>query len=62
MSWCAPRDAGKDFGSSPGPLFVTPDELADRRSGTGVDLTMTSSVNGRIYGSDRWSSAYGSFE
>jgi 2-keto-4-pentenoate hydratase/2-oxohepta-3-ene-1,7-dioic acid hydratase in catechol pathway len=53
---------GKDFGSSLGPLFVTPDELEDQRSGTGYDLTMTSSVNGRVYGSDRWSSAYWSFE
>jgi len=53
---------GKDFGSSLGPVFVTPDELEDVRSGTGYDLTMTSSVNGRVYGSDRWSSAYWSFE
>ncbi len=53
---------GKDFGSSLGPIFVTPDELASRRSGNGYDLLMTSSVNGRQYGSDRWSSAYWSFE
>jgi 2-keto-4-pentenoate hydratase/2-oxohepta-3-ene-1,7-dioic acid hydratase in catechol pathway len=53
---------GKDFGSSLGPVFVTPDELEDRRGGTGYDLTMTSSVNGRRYGSDSWSSAYWSFE
>lgn len=53
---------GKDFGSSLGPVFVTPDELAARRSGNGYDLLMTSSVNGRQYGSDRWSSAYWSFE
>ena len=53
---------GKDFGSSLGPVFVTPDELAARRSGNGYDLLMTSSVNGRQYGSDHWSSAYWSFE
>ncbi len=49
---------GKDFGSSLGPVFVTPDELASRRSGTGFDLKMTASVNGRVYGSDIWSNAY----
>jgi 2-keto-4-pentenoate hydratase/2-oxohepta-3-ene-1,7-dioic acid hydratase in catechol pathway len=53
---------GKDFGSSLGPVFVTPDEIGDRRSGNGYDLLMTSAVNGRPYGSDRWSSAYWSFE
>jgi 2-keto-4-pentenoate hydratase/2-oxohepta-3-ene-1,7-dioic acid hydratase in catechol pathway len=53
---------GKDFASSLGPYFVTPDELADRRDGTGYDLLMTSKVNDRFYGSDRWSSAYWSFE
>ncbi len=53
---------GKDFGSSLGPVFVTPDEIAGRRSGTGFDLEMTSSVNGRRYGGDRWTSAYWSFE
>lgn len=53
---------GKDFASSLGSVFVTPDELADRRSGTGFDLTMTASVNGRVYGTDRWASAYWSLE
>jgi 2-keto-4-pentenoate hydratase/2-oxohepta-3-ene-1,7-dioic acid hydratase in catechol pathway len=53
---------GKDFGSSLGPVFVTPDELEGRRGGNGYDLEMTSAVNGRRYGSDRWSSAYWSFE
>jgi 2-keto-4-pentenoate hydratase/2-oxohepta-3-ene-1,7-dioic acid hydratase in catechol pathway len=53
---------GKDFGSSLGPVFVTPDEIEGRRSGNGYDLLMTSTVNGRPYGSDRWSSAYWSFE
>ncbi len=52
---------GKDFGSSLGPMLVTPDELP-ARSGTGYDLRMTSAVNGRTYGSDLWSSASWSFE
>jgi 2-keto-4-pentenoate hydratase/2-oxohepta-3-ene-1,7-dioic acid hydratase in catechol pathway len=53
---------GKDFGSSLGPIFVTPDEIEDRRQGNGYDLEMTSSVNGRRYGGDRWTSAYWSME
>lgn len=53
---------GKDFASSLGPVLVTPDELADHRAGGGYDLLMTSSVNGREYGRDRWSSATWSFE
>jgi len=53
---------GKDFGSSLGPIFVTPDEIEHRRSGTGFDLEMTSAVNGKRYGGDHWSSAYWSFE
>ena len=52
---------GKDFGSSLGPLFVTPDELQDTRNGSGFDLRMTAFVNGREYGSDLWSSAHWSF-
>jgi 2-keto-4-pentenoate hydratase/2-oxohepta-3-ene-1,7-dioic acid hydratase in catechol pathway len=53
---------GKDFGSSLGPVLVTPDELEGRRRGPGYDLLMTSAVNGREYGHDHWSSAYWSFE
>jgi 2-keto-4-pentenoate hydratase/2-oxohepta-3-ene-1,7-dioic acid hydratase in catechol pathway len=53
---------GKDFASSLGPVFVTPDSLQGRRSGNGYDLAMTATVNGRAYGSDLWSSAYWSFE
>jgi len=48
---------GKDFASSLGPIFVTPDELAPCRSGTGFDLKMTTAVNGRAYGGDVWSNA-----
>jgi 2-keto-4-pentenoate hydratase/2-oxohepta-3-ene-1,7-dioic acid hydratase in catechol pathway len=53
---------GKDFGSSLGPIFVTPDEIESRRKGNGYDLEMTSMVNGRRYGGDRWTSAYWSME
>jgi 2-keto-4-pentenoate hydratase/2-oxohepta-3-ene-1,7-dioic acid hydratase in catechol pathway len=53
---------GKDFGSSLGPIFVTPDEIESRREGNGYDLEMTATVNGRRYGGDRWSSAYWSME
>src|SRR5206468_541892 len=35
---------------------------ADQRTGFGYDLLMTSAVNGREYGHDRWSSAYWSIE
>ena len=41
---------GKDFATSLGPWLVTPDELADRRIGSGkderFDLAMTGSING----------------
>ncbi|WP_048549636.1 fumarylacetoacetate hydrolase family protein [Nostocoides japonicum] len=53
---------GKDFATALGPVLVTPDELADVRNGTGYDLRMTTSVNGREYGHDLWSSATWSFE
>ena len=36
---------GKDFASSIGPWLVTPDELADARSGKAYDLPMTATVN-----------------
>ncbi len=41
---------GKDFGTSLGPALVTPDELADKRVGSGkderYDLAMTGRING----------------
>lgn len=40
---------GKDFATSLGPFLVTPDELADRRSGTAYDLAMVARVNGVEY-------------
>ena len=48
---------GKDFASSIGPWLVTPDELEDAivPGGTGPDLLMTASVNGRETSRGRWS-------
>lgn len=40
---------GKDFATTLGPVLVTPDEIADTRSGRAYDLAMTASVNGREY-------------
>jgi fumarylacetoacetate (FAA) hydrolase len=48
---------GKDFATSIGPWLVTPDELADARSGTGYDVVMTASVNGEELSRGSWSSA-----
>lgn len=52
---------GKDFASSIGPWLVTPDELADVRSGTGYDLAMTASVNGQELSRGAWASSHFSF-
>lgn len=52
---------GKDFASSFGPWLVTPDELANARSGTGYDLAMTAEVNGTGTSRGRWSDAQFSF-
>jgi 2-keto-4-pentenoate hydratase/2-oxohepta-3-ene-1,7-dioic acid hydratase in catechol pathway len=52
---------GKDTATSIGPYVVTPDELADRKSETGYELTMTCRVNGRQYSSASWSDVYWSF-
>jgi 2-keto-4-pentenoate hydratase/2-oxohepta-3-ene-1,7-dioic acid hydratase in catechol pathway len=40
---------GKDFATSLGPVFVTPDELEDTRREKSFDLAMTASVNGVEY-------------
>jgi 2-keto-4-pentenoate hydratase/2-oxohepta-3-ene-1,7-dioic acid hydratase in catechol pathway len=40
---------GKDFATSLGPVFVTPDELEDTRRDKSFDLAMTASVNGVEY-------------
>ena len=52
---------GKDFASSIGPWLVTPDELADARSGNGYDLAMTASVNGQELSHGSWATAQFSF-
>jgi fumarylacetoacetate (FAA) hydrolase len=52
---------GKDFASSIGPWLVTPDELADARSGNGYDLAMTASVNGQELSRGNWATAQFSF-
>jgi fumarylacetoacetate (FAA) hydrolase len=52
---------GKDFATSIGPWLVTPDELADRRSGQGFDLAMTATVNGTETSRGTWSSVHFSF-
>jgi len=52
---------GKDFATSLGPVLVTPDELAPRRSGRAFDLTMTARVNGREYSRASWSDIHWSF-
>ncbi len=40
---------GKDFATSIGPVFVTPDELEDKRRDKSYDLEMTAAVNGVEY-------------
>ena len=52
---------GKDAATSIGPFLVTPDELEDRRSGRGFDLTMTASVNGTRFSTGNLSSIGWSF-
>jgi fumarylacetoacetate (FAA) hydrolase len=52
---------GKDFATSIGPWLVTPDELADTRSGTGYELEMNARVNGDVTSRGVWSSAQFSF-
>jgi fumarylacetoacetate (FAA) hydrolase len=52
---------GKDFATTLGPWLVTPDELADRRSGNGFDLVMTATVNGTETSRGTWSSVHFTF-
>jgi fumarylacetoacetate (FAA) hydrolase len=52
---------GKDFATTIGPWLVTPDELADRRSGNGFDLAMTATINGTETSRGNWSSVHFSF-
>ena len=52
---------GKDFASSLGPYLVTPDELEDRRSGKGFDLSGRVRVNGAEITSGNFSKIHYSF-
>ncbi len=56
---------GKDFATSIGPWLVTPDELAGKRSGSGVseryDLTMLARVNGQELSRGNFKDIYYSF-
>jgi 2-keto-4-pentenoate hydratase/2-oxohepta-3-ene-1,7-dioic acid hydratase in catechol pathway len=52
---------GKDTATSLGPWLITPDELADVRTGQGYDLAMTADVNGRRYSAGNWSTLYWTF-
>jgi fumarylacetoacetate (FAA) hydrolase len=52
---------GKDFATTLGPWLVTPDELADRRSGNGFELEMTATVNGTETSRGSWASVHFSF-
>jgi 2-keto-4-pentenoate hydratase/2-oxohepta-3-ene-1,7-dioic acid hydratase in catechol pathway len=52
---------GKDSATTLGPALVTPDELADLRSGASFDLAMTVAVNDRVIGRDRLSNMAWSF-
>lgn len=56
---------GKDFATSLGPWLVTPDELADRRIGSGrderYDLAMRGRINGQQLSSDNTRNMYYSF-
>jgi fumarylacetoacetate (FAA) hydrolase len=52
---------GKDTATGMGPYFVTKDELADFREGSGYKLRMSCSVNDRTYSDAIWSDVYWSF-
>ena len=52
---------GKDFATGLGPWFVTPDELADRRSGKGYDLAMVARRGGNEISRGNWKDIHWSF-
>ena len=52
---------GKDFASTIGPWLVTPDELADARSGKGFDLELSARVGEVEISRGRWSDVQFSF-
>jgi len=52
---------GKDSATSFGPFLVTPDELADHRSGNAYDISMRAYRNGELYSSGNLADLYWSF-
>jgi fumarylacetoacetate (FAA) hydrolase len=52
---------GKDFATTIGPWLVTPDEIADERSGKGYDLAASAEVNGSELSRGSWSDIHFSF-
>ncbi|MBV9228859.1 MAG: fumarylacetoacetate hydrolase family protein [Chloroflexi bacterium] len=56
---------GKDFATSLGPWLVTPDELAERRTGSGADerydMSMTARINGKEISLGNFKDIYHSF-
>jgi 2-keto-4-pentenoate hydratase/2-oxohepta-3-ene-1,7-dioic acid hydratase in catechol pathway len=52
---------GKDFATSLGPVFVTPDELEETRRNKSYDLAMTAAVNGVEYSRASLADIYWSF-
>jgi fumarylacetoacetate (FAA) hydrolase len=52
---------GKDFATTLGPWLVTPDELADARSGKGYALAATAEVNGTELSRGTWADIQFSF-
>ena len=56
---------GKDFATSLGPILITPDELASRRTGQGAseryDMPMVARINGREVSRGNFNSIYYSF-
>jgi len=58
--WLGPAK-GKDSATSFGPFLVTPDELADRHSGTAYDISMRAYRNGELYSSGNLADLYWSF-
>jgi len=52
---------GKDFATGLGPWLVTPDELADRRSGKGYDLALRCYRNQKEISQGNWKDIHYSF-
>lgn len=52
---------GKDFATTLGPYLVTPDEIADARSGKGYDLGATATINGQVISRGNWRDIHFSF-